>query len=123
MLDFLRVTHRPGKRGVTEIYPKFVITRSKDLMIRGSDFYAVWLEDRGLWSTDEQDVLQLIDRELNAYAEEHKEMFESFRVLHMWDAESGMNSPKWFSASPIRPGISSCSTEVSSLSKASFPSA
>lgn len=90
MLDFLRVTHRPGKRGVTEIYPKFVITKSKDLMIRGSDFYAVWLEDRGLWSTDEQDVLQLIDRELNAYAEEHKEMFESFRVLHMWDAESGM---------------------------------
>ena len=90
MLDFLRITHRPGKRGVTEIYPKFVITKSKDLMIRGSDFYAIWLEERGLWSTDEQDVLQLIDRELNAYVEEHKDLFENYHVLHMWDAESGM---------------------------------
>lgn len=39
-------------------------------MIRGGDFYAIWLEDRGLWSTDEQDALQLIDRELDKYAEE-----------------------------------------------------
>ena len=41
-------------------------------MIRGGDFYAVWVEDRGLWSTDEQDVVQLVDRELTKYAEEHK---------------------------------------------------
>lgn len=60
-------------------------------MIRGSDFYAVWLEERGLWSTDEQDALQLIDRELDLYVQEHKQtMTDGFRVLHMWDAESGM---------------------------------
>ena len=41
-------------------------------MIRGGDFYAIWLEDRGLWSTDEQDALQLIDRELDKYAEENR---------------------------------------------------
>lgn len=90
MIDFLFVARRPGKRGVIEIYPKFIIKRSKDLMIRGGDFYAIWLEERGLWSTDEQDALQLIDRELDRYAEEHKNDFDQYRVLHMWDAESGM---------------------------------
>ena len=44
-----------------------------------------------MWSTDEQDALQLIDRELDIYANEHKELFDGgSRVLHMWDAESGM---------------------------------
>ena len=91
MIDFLMIATRTGKRGVIEIYPKFIIKRSKDLMIRGSDFYAIWLEERGLWSTDEQDALQLIDRELDIYAREHKELFDGgSRVLHMWDAESGM---------------------------------
>ena len=60
-------------------------------MIRGGDFYAIWMEERGLWSTDEQDALQLIDRELDAYANENKEKFDAHvKVLHMWDAESGM---------------------------------
>ena len=91
MIDFLMIATRTGKRGAIEIYPKFIIKRSKDLMIRGSDFYAIWLEERGLWSTDEQDALQLIDRELDIYANEHKELFDGgSRVLHMWDAESGM---------------------------------
>ena len=41
MIDFLMIATRTGKRGVIEIYPKFIIKRSKDLMIRGSDFYAI----------------------------------------------------------------------------------
>lgn len=91
MIDFLMIATRTGKRGTIEIYPKFIIKKSKDLMIRGSDFYAVWMEERGLWSTDEQDALQMIDHALDIYAEEHKQVFnDSYRVLHMWDAESGM---------------------------------
>lgn len=90
MIDFLMIATRTGKRGVIEIYPKFIIKKSKDLMIRGSDFYAIWLEERGLWSIDEQDALQLIDHELDIYANEHKEHLDNYRVLHMWDAESGM---------------------------------
>lgn len=90
MIDFLFIARRTGKHGVIEIYPKLIIKHSKDLMIRGGDFYAIWLEERGLWSTDEQDALQLIDRELDNYAETHKADFDNYRVLHMWDAESGM---------------------------------
>lgn len=57
------VSTRSTKRGTIEIYPKFLIKKSTDLMIRGGDFYAIWIEERGLWSTDEQDALQLIDRD------------------------------------------------------------
>ena len=91
MIDFLMISTRSKKNGVIEIYPKFIIKKSSDLMIRGGDFYAIWMEERGLWSTDEQDALQLIDRELDAYAKENKEKFDAHvKVLHMWDAESGM---------------------------------
>lgn len=90
MIDFLFIARRTGKHGVIEIYSKLIIKHSKDLMIRGGDFYAIWLQERGLWSTDEQDALQLIDRELDNYADAHKADFDNYRVLHMWDAESGM---------------------------------
>lgn len=91
MFDFLMISTRSTKRGVIEIYPKFIIKNSSDLMIRGGDFYAVWLEDRGLWSTDEQDVVRYIDRELDIYAKENSQRFDSnIQVLHMWDNESGM---------------------------------
>lgn len=95
MIDFLKISTRSPKQGVIEIYPKFIINKSEDLMIRGGDFYAIWLEDRGLWSTDEQDAIQLIDRELDIYAKENKHKFEgTVRVLHMWDADTGMID-KW----------------------------
>lgn len=91
MIDFLMISTRSKKRGLIEIYPKFIIKKSSDLMIRGGDFYAVWLEDLGLWSTDEQDALRLIDYELDKYAKENRKSFDGdIKVLHMWDAETGM---------------------------------
>ena len=91
MLDFLVIATRSGKRGIIEIYPKFIIKKSNDLMIRGGDFYAIWIDERGIWSTDEQDAVDLIDRELDQYAEENRKRFDgNIRVLHMWDAETGM---------------------------------
>lgn len=91
MLDFLKVATRIGKRGVTEVYPKFIIKRSTDLMIRGGDFYAIWNDDTKLWSTDEQDAINLIDREVHNYAEELRKNGETVIVAkYLWDAESGM---------------------------------
>ena len=90
MLDFLLIATRNTKKGF-EVYPKFIIKKSEDLMIRGGDFYAIWIEERNLWSTDEQDALMLIDRALDDYVKANKENFDAKpRVLHMWDAESGM---------------------------------
>lgn len=91
MLDFLLVASRSTKKGSFEIYPKFVIKKSADLMIRGGDFYAIWVEERGFWSTDEQDALQLIDRELDEYKKENVQILGAdAKVLHMWDSENGM---------------------------------
>lgn len=92
MIDFLMISTRSTKRGVVEIYPKFrLYPKSSDLMIRGGDFYAIWDEERGQWSTNEADALMLIDRELDKYAEENRHKFDSnVKVLHMWDSESGM---------------------------------
>ena len=95
MLDFMTISTRSTKQGV-EVYPKFMMKKSKDLMIRGGDFYAIWDNDRGLWSTDEDDVVRLIDAELNAYCNKHSDRLnsENVKVLYMWDADSG-SIDKW----------------------------
>ncbi|MGL4451399.1 MAG: DUF5906 domain-containing protein [Sarcina sp.] len=91
MVDFFLIATRMTKSGVVEIYPKFLIKKSTDLMIRGGDFYAIWLENESRWSTEEQDALQLIDYELDKYAEEYKNTLNpNVHVLHLWDAETGL---------------------------------
>ena len=90
MLDFIRISTKMTKSG-TEIYPKFIVKKSNDLMIRGGDFYAVWVEELGLWSTDEQYAIDLIDKELDIFAKEYKDKYNSTaKTMFLWDAESGM---------------------------------
>ena len=67
-MDFYKIKeeekeHR-GKPNTISLYPDFKVCRSKDLMVRGRDFYAVWDEKANLWSTDEYDVQRLVDEEL-----------------------------------------------------------
>lgn len=91
MLDFLMISTRSKKNGIIEVYPKFIIKKSNDLMIRGGDFYAIWIEDEQRWSTDEQDALALIDNETTKYLKESLGNVEGIaKPLYMWDAESGM---------------------------------
>lgn len=92
MIDFLIISERTTNKGTIEIYPKFrMYPKSSDLMIRGGDFYAIWLEEYGMWSTNEDQALMLIDRELNNYADVHKERLgDSYRILYMQDSDSGM---------------------------------
>ncbi|AWN05923.1 DNA primase/polymerase [Streptomyces phage CricKo] len=74
MLDFFQVGQKEprGKNGVIEIYPDFTVGRSKDLMVRGQSFYAIWDEEKGLWSTDEYDVQRLVDQQVREHAEKLK---------------------------------------------------
>lgn len=89
MFDFVKIVTREVNKG-TEIYPKFMMKKSSDLMIRGGDFYAVWVEELGLWSTDEQYVIDIIDRELSRYYDNHMENAKgSLSVKYMWDSSSG----------------------------------
>lgn len=96
MLDFLMIANRSIKSGF-EVYPKFVLKSNlTDLMIRGGDFYAIWDEESGMWSTDEGDAIRLIDKEIDKYVDENKQFLGEGKVrkLYMWDAESG-SIDKW----------------------------
>ena len=91
MFDFVNIRTRSGRKGVIEVYPKFLIGSSKDLMIRGGDFYAIWDEERGCWSTNEDDVVRLIDDEIREKVQELKTSTdEKLRPLYLRDADSGM---------------------------------
>ena len=71
-MDFFKIKERSTKRGVLEVYPDFRVCRSKDLMVRGKSFYAIWDEEQGIWSTDEYDVQRLVDAELLKHKEKAK---------------------------------------------------
>ena len=63
-MDFYRICERTTKSGKVEIYPEFLVGRSRDILIQGRDFQAIWDEEKGLWSTDEFDVATFVDRSL-----------------------------------------------------------
>ncbi len=67
-MDFYRIAVRETKDKRMELYPDFIVGRSKDLMVQGRSFYAIWDEEKGLWSRDEYDVQRLVDAELEAEA-------------------------------------------------------
>lgn len=70
-MDFYQIRTKELKGGALELYPDFVVGKSKDLMVRGGSFYAIWNEQENLWSTDEFDVPLLVDADLRQYALEH----------------------------------------------------
>lgn len=81
-MDFFEVSMREAKGGV-ELYPDFTVGRSKDLMVRGRSFYAIWDEEAQLWSTDEYDVQRLVDRALQKRAEELKTQGTTCNVKYL----------------------------------------
>lgn len=69
-MDFVKITQKVMKNGTIELSPSFVVGRSKDLLIKGGRFYAIWDESNNTWSTDILDVPRIIDNEL--YEERNK---------------------------------------------------
>lgn len=93
-MDFLKVGWRnPKKSGPAEIYPIFVVKSSKDLMIRGGDFYAIWDERKGLWSKSQDDAIDLIDGALDEFKASNPAMADA-KVLYLWNGDTGMID-KW----------------------------
>ncbi len=74
-MDFFKVVAKKTQRGNFAIYPEFIVSKSKDIMIRGKSFYAIWDEVKGLWSTDEDDVRRLVDKELFEVYDQYKESY------------------------------------------------
>lgn len=89
-MDFYHVIEEPIiKKEYTslKIYPDFKACRSKDLMIRGRSFYAIWDKEKEIWSTDEYDVQRLVDQELEEYKKEKEKTFNGYidlkRMINM----------------------------------------
>lgn len=87
-MDFFRIATKETRGGIIEISPDFTVGRSKDLMVRGSAFYAIWNEALGLWSKDEYDVPALVDRELNEHADKLREQGISCTVRTLTSFDS-----------------------------------
>jgi hypothetical protein len=72
-VDFFHIRETLNeKKGEIEIVPDFIVGRSKDLMVQGGDFYAIYNAETGLWSRDKYDVPILVDKEIREYAEKAK---------------------------------------------------
>lgn len=95
-MDFYLIATKRSKDMTIEVYPKFIVNRTNDLMIRGGDFYAVWNEQEQLWSTDENVLLNLIDNDVKQYANKLQEEKPDVTVIpkFLWDSESGLID-KW----------------------------
>lgn len=89
-MDFYNIVEHPAKNGVTEVYPDFIVKRSEDIMIRGGNFYAVWDEANGLWTTDEYAVQRIVDEDLKKRAGELRARSEgSVSTKYMFSYSSG----------------------------------
>lgn len=107
-MDFYRIRERLVKNGV-EVYPDFIVKRSKDLMVRARSFYAIWDEEAGLWSTDEYDVQRLVDAELYSYADKLEK--ESDQTVHV-KALGSFGSRAWTDYRNYVSHISDSSTQL-----------
>ena len=93
-MDFLTISFESVKKGVQVVVPKFKVKRSKDLMIRGKDFYAIWDEENNTWATDQDTAVRLIDNEIRKVYE--KALVSDDRLIpkYLEDSSSGMID-KW----------------------------
>ena len=91
-MDFYQIKERSPKNGVIETYPDFKVCRSTDLMVRGRSFYAIWDDEKGIWSRDEYDVQRLVDSDLMACKE--KIMSRTDGIVHV-KLMSDFSSKSW----------------------------
>lgn len=70
MTEKKQIGRGQNARDIVSVYPMFLST-AKDIMRKGGHFYAVLNREDGLWSTNEDDMYQIIDNDLYSYADEH----------------------------------------------------
>jgi hypothetical protein len=85
-MSFFKVTeYEDHKTKVRKVRPSYRNTCPDDLIIRGGAFYAVYLPEKGLWSTEEFDLVHLVDKTLESYSAEHGDP----KVMKLEDQDSG----------------------------------
>ena len=85
-MDFVHVSVTTKGPNIV-ISPDFKVMKSKDLMVRGKAFYAIWDEAANRWSTDEYDVQRLVDAEITAFA--NTQPYPNAKIQYLTDYKSG----------------------------------
>lgn len=93
LLDFFEPSRKLNK-GVYYCSPEFLVVDTKDLMIKGGKFYAIYDETTGLWKKKLNDVVKIIDKETKRYVQEHKNEDVVHKAQLMKIASSGVVD-KW----------------------------
>lgn len=86
-----------------EVYPDFQTGLVDNLMVRGGSFYAIWNPDKNLWSTNEFDVVRLVDDDLYDYADEielNKGVMTQVKSLADFDSGRWTKYKNWLSRHP-----------------------
>ena len=87
-MNFFQIKEKTIK-GRIAIYPQFVVSKNTDLMIRGGYFYAIWDDEKSAWSTDQYDVVRLVDAEMQKYYEANRSRYANgAQVLYLKDFET-----------------------------------
>ena len=71
MESFLDIVEERNSKGQICVSPYFN-TNGRDLMLKGGEFYAIYDVESGMWSTDEEAVIQYVDAEIIKRYQEDK---------------------------------------------------
>lgn len=93
-MDFYKIRKREVKKGI-EVYPDFINCRSHDLMVRGGEFYAIWDEETGMWSTDAFLVPQIVDKDIRKIVKETQKDYDG-KVIGLYLINDSSGSWKKF---------------------------
>ena len=102
-MDFYEIKERALKSGTTEVRPAWRILRFKDLMIRGKSFYAVYNPETHFWSTEEYDLMRIVDADVTRRFEEASERVDGSvwaRYLGDYDSKTYSDYKAWMSKLP-----------------------
>ena len=102
-MDFYEIKERALKSGTTEVRPAWRVLRFKDLMIRGKSFYAVYNPETHFWSTDEYDLMRIVDADVARRFEEASKRVDGSvwaRYLGDYDSKTYTDYKAWMSRLP-----------------------
>ena len=111
-MDFYEIKERALKSGTTEVRPAWRVLRFKDLMIRGKSFYAVYNPETHFWSTNEYDLMRIVDADVARRFEETSERVDGSvwaRYLGDYDSKTYADYKSWMSKLPdVHHPLDSC---------------
>lgn len=101
MLDFVDIVvdYDPKIKGYT-VFPEFIVNTSRDLMIKNKEFFAIWDEESGFWSTNERKVQELIDKMIYEKAETIKNSNLKLKLMKNYSSNKWAQWKKYCKDSP-----------------------